>query len=111
MAWLLAALFVVGTLAAALRPPLRPALLPALVTLILLAASAALVGDVPRYRYPLDPFIYVVAAGGLTTMVALAWSLVRRRPLPRPLPETGRGVKGAASSAPPSPLPAGERAG
>lgn len=35
-----------------------------LVVGIVLLLSAALVGEVPRYRYPLDPLIAVLAAGG-----------------------------------------------
>jgi hypothetical protein len=31
---------------------------------ITLLVSALLVGEVPRYRYPLDPLIMVLAAGG-----------------------------------------------
>ena len=68
----------------------RPALLPFLVTFVLMAASAALVGDVPRYRYPVDPLMYVLAAGGLVGLASLAIGLARRErsrvPRPGPLP-------------------------
>jgi 4-amino-4-deoxy-L-arabinose transferase-like glycosyltransferase len=47
----------------------------ALVILVTLAVSAALVGEVPRYRYPLDPLIATLAVGGY---VAAAELLMRR---------------------------------
>jgi 4-amino-4-deoxy-L-arabinose transferase-like glycosyltransferase len=74
----LVVLFLAGMAAALLRPHPRPALLPALVVLVLLAASAALVGDVPRYRYPIDPLLYAVAAGGLTSLAGLGLAAARR---------------------------------
>jgi 4-amino-4-deoxy-L-arabinose transferase-like glycosyltransferase len=74
----LIAFFLLGTLVAVVRQRARPALLPALVVLVLLVASAALVGDVPRYRYPIDPLLYAVAAGGLTSLLGLALALTRR---------------------------------
>ena len=100
----LAALFLVGALAAVLHRSLRPALLPALVVLTLLATSAALVGDVPRYRYPLDPLAYAVAAGGLTTLVSAAFGVARRigartpagPRASRPLAGSDRGARGPA---------------
>ncbi len=78
--WILAPLFLVGAVAAFARPRSRPALVPAGVVLMLLAASAALVGAVPRYRYPIDPLFYSVAAGGLTTLAGpvVAWAQRRR---------------------------------
>ncbi len=85
-AWTLAALFLAGAAAAARSAPLRPALVPALAVLVLLAASAALVGDVPRYRYPIDPFIYVMAAGGGVAIGALLVRTahsIRKSPTPR----------------------------
>lgn len=51
----------------------RPALVPALAGLGILLASAALDGPVPRYRYPLDPLIALLAAGAL--VVAVSWTV------------------------------------
>ncbi|MCC7104431.1 MAG: glycosyltransferase family 39 protein [Chloroflexi bacterium] len=67
--------------ASAGHPALRAlVLLPAAATLGLVALSAALVGGVPRYRYPEDPLIYVVGFAGI------AWALsgLGRRTRPRP---------------------------
>jgi hypothetical protein len=74
----LVALFLVGSAFAIVRRPLSPVILPALVVVVLVAGSAALVGNVPRYRYPIDPLVYVIAAGGLTSLVGLLASGVRR---------------------------------
>lgn len=56
----------------------RPALLPGLAGLGILLASAALDGPVPRYRYPLDPLIALLAAGALALMTASIAGLWRR---------------------------------
>jgi 4-amino-4-deoxy-L-arabinose transferase-like glycosyltransferase len=77
-AWWIAGLAVLGGAVAASRARLRPALLPALVTWALIAASVALVGEVPRYRYPVDPLMYVLAAGGLASAVGLVLAGARR---------------------------------
>jgi hypothetical protein len=45
------------------------ALFLAAVVGIVLLVSAALVGEVPRYRYPLDPLIMVLAVGGYWAIV------------------------------------------
>jgi 4-amino-4-deoxy-L-arabinose transferase-like glycosyltransferase len=50
----------------------------AAVVAIVLLVSAALVGEVPRYRYPLDPLISVMAVGGY--WAACAKLLASRRP-------------------------------
>ena len=63
-AWLWIGLYLVGGLAAAARRPSRSALYFILGAPIVLLASVAIVGGVPRYRYPLDPLISVAAAGG-----------------------------------------------
>mgnify|MGYP007013285840 CR=1 FL=1 len=60
-------------------PAYRPAMLPFLVALVLIAVSAMLVGDVPRYRYPVDPLMYVMAAGGLFGSARVLCGLVRGR--------------------------------
>jgi hypothetical protein len=63
---------------------------------VLIAVSAMLVGDVPRYRYPVDPLMYVLAAGGLFGSVQVILGLVRgRRPAkpttaPAPSPRNAR---------------------
>ena len=46
------------------RPANRPALVLGAVVGTVLLASAALGGEEPRYRYPIDPLICVLAAGG-----------------------------------------------
>jgi len=56
----------------------RSALLPGLAGSILLLASAALDGPVPRYRYPLDPLIALFAAGALTLAAGWAAAVWRR---------------------------------
>jgi 4-amino-4-deoxy-L-arabinose transferase-like glycosyltransferase len=62
-----------------LRPARRPAIFLAATVGIMLLASAALVGEVPRYRYPLDPLILVLAAGGYVTALAELLALARPR--------------------------------
>jgi hypothetical protein len=44
----------------------------ALVVVGLLLAAVALVAPIARYRYPAEPLLSLLAAGGLTTLVALA---------------------------------------
>ena len=66
-----ALLAVVGLVAAFVRPSWRPALAPGLAALALLAASAALVGNVARYRFPVDPLLAVLAAGAVAWIVSL----------------------------------------
>ena len=56
----------VGALAG-LRPARRAPLLVGLLVFTLLLAGAALIGTEWRYRFPLDPLINVLAAGGLVT--------------------------------------------
>jgi 4-amino-4-deoxy-L-arabinose transferase-like glycosyltransferase len=62
------ALAVVGMAVAAVSRAARPALVPALYGLTLLLVAAAFVGPVPRYRYPAEPFLAVMAGGGLTAL-------------------------------------------
>ena len=76
---LLAILATVGTLAGLGRGR-RSTLVLGMLVLVLLLAGAALIGIEWRYRYPLDPLIDVLAAGGLVT---LAVSGVRRARLRR----------------------------
>ena len=50
----------------------------ALVAAAQLLTSTALVGEVPRYRYPVDPFIWIVAGIGVSAILVGAWSVARR---------------------------------
>jgi hypothetical protein len=78
---LLLALFVAGLLAASIGPPRwRPALLPASWAIGLIAVGVAFVGPVLRYRYPAEPFLAVLAAGGLCALFGAGLRLSRRRP-------------------------------
>ena len=67
-------LFGIGAVLALVVPRFRPALAPAATALVLVLAAAALDGLVWRFRYPADPAIAVVAAGGLFAPLALAWT-------------------------------------
>ena len=66
----------------------------ALVVVGLLLAAVALVAPHARYRYPVEPLLGLLAAGGVTTLVALARRAValtptlsqRERELAPPLP-------------------------
>jgi 4-amino-4-deoxy-L-arabinose transferase-like glycosyltransferase len=78
-----------------LRPARRAAIFLAAVVGVMLLASAALVGEVPRYRYPLDPLIVVLAAGGYAAGTAELLALARHRgrvllSRPRALGQAGR---------------------
>ena len=75
-----------GALLALVAPAYRPAVLPFLVAFVLIAVSAMLVGDVPRYRYPVDPLMYVMAAGGLFGSLSIVAGLIRRRDTARASP-------------------------
>jgi hypothetical protein len=44
----------------------------------MLLANAALAGPEARFRYPIDPLIGVLVAGGLVGLTGLGWSLARR---------------------------------
>ena len=77
-------LLAIGALSG-LTPRHRPALLLATLVLGLLLAGAALIGIEWRYRYPLDPLINVIAAGGLVQLAAGILSAARQtRPRARP---------------------------
>jgi 4-amino-4-deoxy-L-arabinose transferase-like glycosyltransferase len=76
-------LAVLGTVVSLLRPAWRPAVTLGLAAFALLFISAALVGNVSRYRYPADPFLAVLAIGGLAWAGERARSALRgsaRRP-------------------------------
>ena len=79
IAWPIVGLGLLGAVLALVLPAYRPAMLPFLVALVLIAVSAMLVGDVPRYRFPVDPLMYVMAAGGLFGSVRLVAALARGR--------------------------------
>jgi hypothetical protein len=72
----LCAVGLVATLVA--RDRRHPALLLALWAIALLLVGVAFVGPVLRYRYPAEPFLAVLAAGGLTTLVGWGRRLRRR---------------------------------
>jgi 4-amino-4-deoxy-L-arabinose transferase-like glycosyltransferase len=59
----------------------RWALVYGLAALLLMLAAAAFDGPVPRYRYPADPYIALLAVGGALALLGRArvW-LARRRP-------------------------------
>lgn len=67
-------LFGIGVVLALAVPRFRPGLAPASTALALVVAAAALDGPVWRFRYPADPAIAVVVAGGLVGPLALAWT-------------------------------------
>jgi 4-amino-4-deoxy-L-arabinose transferase-like glycosyltransferase len=70
-------LSLVGMAAALLAPgPTRGAAVLGLASLILMFTAAALNGPVARYRYPLDPYIGLLAAGGAAALIRLAWRRV-----------------------------------
>jgi 4-amino-4-deoxy-L-arabinose transferase-like glycosyltransferase len=77
IAWLIYPLALLGIVVAARDANRRGALLLAATLLALVALSAFLDGPVPRYRYPLDPLLAVLFAGGL--LQALAWLGAWRR--------------------------------
>jgi 4-amino-4-deoxy-L-arabinose transferase-like glycosyltransferase len=104
VAWWIVGLSVLGALLSLAVPAYRPALLPFLVALVLIAVSAMLVGDVPRYRYPVDPLMYVMASGGLFGLVSLAIGFGRRA-------RTRSASEGAARDAPTVPAGAARDTG
>lgn len=71
-------LFGTGVVLVLVVPRFRPALTPAITALSLVLAAAALDGLVWRFRYPADPAIAVVAAGGLFGPLVLAWAALDR---------------------------------
>jgi Dolichyl-phosphate-mannose-protein mannosyltransferase len=68
-----------GALLALIVPRWRLALLPLIVAAAMILASAALDGPVYRYRYPVDPLLAIVAAGGIAGPIALLWSFWKKR--------------------------------
>jgi 4-amino-4-deoxy-L-arabinose transferase-like glycosyltransferase len=91
-------LALLGTAAGVVHRDWRPAILLGLASFALLCISAALVGNVSRYRYPEDPMMAVLAAGAVAWIVELVRARLSRRQLaltpltPRPpLPHAGEG--------------------
>ena len=84
-------LAVLGTIVAAFRPAWRPAVALGLSATALLLLSAALVGNVARYRYPADPLMAALAVG------AVAWIVTKVRDL------TGRGAGSRPEPSEPAP--------
>ncbi|MCC6177888.1 MAG: glycosyltransferase family 39 protein [Chloroflexi bacterium] len=83
VSWWIVGLGLLGALGAAARPHQRAGLLLFLVVYALVVASVSLVGEVPRYRYPIDPLTYTLAAAGLstlTTLVLAGWRRLRVQP-------------------------------
>ncbi len=62
-------LALLGTVVALARREWRPAVVLGLASFALLFLSAALVGNVSRYRYPVDPLLAVLAAGAVAWVV------------------------------------------
>lgn len=91
----LAALAAVVTL---LRLAWRPAAVLGPAAFGLLFVSAAVVGNVARYRFPVDPILAVLAVGGAVWIVERAALLVRSRS--RMEPEPVRRVPRASEPAP-----------
>jgi hypothetical protein len=107
-------LFALGLVAALVVPAWRPAALPALAVITLVLASGALDGPQERYRYPADPAIGVLVAGGAVALVTLVRlgigglgrAMARRRlALSRSLSEDSVPHRGRVDAALPRPRP------
>jgi hypothetical protein len=79
--WLIVAGFVIGAILAIVGRPNRLGLLLALAVPPMLLANAALAGPEVRFRYPIDPLIGVLVAGGSIGVLKLALGrfIARRR--------------------------------
>lgn len=82
----MAFLFLLGVIGCIVLPRFRGASWLAFVVAAQLVASTALVGEVPRYRYPVDPLIWLIAAMGVATVLAAIQSLARIRQRAGPVP-------------------------
>ena len=70
----LAVMLLLGLAATVLRPSWRPALLLPVAAGLVVLASAALDGNVWRYRYPVDPLLAVTVGGGVQALwLAAVW--------------------------------------
>ncbi len=87
---ILPALALLGLGAAAALAAHRSAVLAGLTAVALVLTSAALDGPVPRYRYPVDPLIALLATGGVVVVAGQVAALMRRRA------EVGRAGSSAA---------------
>lgn len=77
------------------RGPVRGAAVLGFAALLLMLVAAALDGPVPRYRYPADPLIALLAAGGALWLAQRAIRLARHRrptPLSRAVALTGASI-------------------
>lgn len=74
------ALLLLALASAIWRPSRRPAIFLGAVIGIVLLVSAALVGEVPRYRYPLDPLIAALVGGGVVEVGLLVRAFVAPTP-------------------------------
>lgn len=72
---------VLGAALAVLVPRWRGALLPLGVAAAMILASAALDGPVYRYRYPVDPLLAILAAGGLAGPLVLLRRTIKGQPV------------------------------
>jgi 4-amino-4-deoxy-L-arabinose transferase-like glycosyltransferase len=75
---LLAVLFLIGLGGALARPDRRLLLIPALVVLGIVVLNGVIAGDKPRYRYPLEPAIGLVAMAGAVTLAEAIVGLAQR---------------------------------
>jgi hypothetical protein len=76
--YVLIPLVLLGLIGGLVIGPRGPTALLVLAILALVLPSAALVGYVPRYRYPADPLLAVLAAGGLVVLIGLSQLAYRR---------------------------------
>jgi 4-amino-4-deoxy-L-arabinose transferase-like glycosyltransferase len=83
-------LAILGLACAFVRTEWRAAIVLGLASLALLGASAALVGNVARYRFPEDPLLAVLACGGLVWLVGWAAARIRRTPPTTAVRRAGR---------------------
>jgi hypothetical protein len=75
--WTITWLVAIGSVLAVAVRCWRLTLLPLLVAAGMILASAALDGPVYRYRYPVDPLLAIVAAGGIVGPIRVVWGWLR----------------------------------
>jgi hypothetical protein len=87
----------------------RPGLALGAAVAFLIVASAALNGPQERYRYPVDPAIAVLMAGGVASLAAMLVSIVRHAQAGEPAhdPDLSQAASGPLPL-PPSPAAAGD---
>lgn len=64
--------FAIGTIGCLLRPEWRPGFLLSLSAAALILTTTLVSGAVPRFRYPADPFIHLVAIAGIAYAFAVS---------------------------------------